>query len=215
VARRSRLRDQPEVLGRAAALRTLVLVAAGGAPPDDDAPFSPDELQLLQRPPAEWDEQDVVDAVWHGEALGTLGWALQVYDALPPFDQPFDHQAVARDFDASAARLRSLETLEAARDTARLWHWRARTALLQSNGGLELPERWSSFDQLVAATAMHGYEDGLLPAPLRGDFPAFGKIYRQLDDDQRSLALSIAAERHYALNWLLDGSDWDTVTTDT
>ena len=78
-----------------------------------------------------------------------------------------------------------------------------------------LPERWSSFDQLIAATAMRGYEEGLLPAPLRGDFPAFGKVYRHLDEEQRALAHSIAAERHYALNWLLDGADWDAVRTDT
>jgi hypothetical protein len=213
--RRSRLRDQSDVLGRVAALRALVLVAAGGAPPDGDAPFSARELALLSRPPSEWDEQDVVDAVWHGEALGTLGWALAVYDTLPGYDQPFDHVAVASEPPPEGAQLRPLEQVEQARETARLWHWRARTAELAADGSVQLPERWRSFDQLVAAAAMRGFEDGLLPAPLRGDFPAFGKIYRHLDDEQRSLALSIAAERHYALNWLLATSDWDEVTTDT
>ena len=213
--RRSRVRDQSEVLGRASALQALVLVAAGGAPPEDDAPFSPHELQLLSRPPSDWDEQDVVDALWHGEALGTLAWALSLYEDMPRYDEPFDHVAVASGLGFEAARLRPAEALEEARETARLWHWRARTAQLQTEGSLELPERWRSFDQLVAAAAMRGYEDGALPAPLRGDFPAFGKIYRHLDETERSLALSIAAERHYALNWLLDGAEWDEVTTDT
>ena len=212
---RRRVRDLNEVLERAAALRALVLVAAGDAPPDGDLRFSPHELELLAQPPDEWDEQDAIDATWHGEALGTLGWAVSVYDALPAYDQPFDHVAVARDMPLDGARLREAEELERARATARLWHWRGRTSLLAAEGSVDLPERWSSFDQLVAATAMRGFEEGSLPAPLRGDFPAFGKIYRHLDADQRSLALSIAAERHYALNWLLDGADWDEVTTDT
>jgi hypothetical protein len=203
------------VLGRASALRALVLVAAGGAPPEDDAPFSSRELVLLSRPPSEWDGQDVVDAVWHGEALGALAWALSLYEELPGYDEPFDHVAVARGIAPAGARLRPAEALAQAREAARLWHWRARTAQLQAEGSVELPERWRSFDQLVAAVAMRGYEEGALPAPLRGDFPAFGKIYRHLDETERSLALSIAAERHYALNWLLDGSDWDEVTTDT
>ncbi len=213
--RKSRARDQTEVLARAAALRATVLVAAGEAPPEDDAPFSPRELALLSSPPSEWEEQDVVNAVWHGEALGALAWALGLVEALPPFDEPFDHVQVARELDLEGARLRPLEELEREREAARLWHWRARTAQLQTEGSVELPERWRSFDQLVAAAAMRGYEDGVLPAPLRGDFGAFGKIYRHLDGDERARARSIAAERHYALNWLLDSSDWDEVRTDT
>ena len=61
-----------------------------------------------------------------------------------------------------------------------------------------------------------GYEDGLLPQPRRGDFPAFGKSYRHLDDRQQALATSIAAERHVALAWLNGLSeDWDSTPTDT
>lgn len=212
--RRSRTRDQSEVVGRAAALRALVLLAAGETPPDGDPPFSPRELALLSRAPAQWEHQDVVDAIWHGEALGTLAWALGLAE-LPAFDEPFDHVVVARGLDLDAAKLRPGDELERARETARLWHWRARTALLQEQGELELPERWSSFDQLVAAAAMRGYENSLLPAPLRGDFPALGKIYRQLDEEQRALLLSIAAERHYALEWLGGDDPWDEVVTDT
>jgi hypothetical protein len=185
--------------------------AARPADPEDEVL----ELELLERQPSEWDEQEVVDAVWRGESLGTLAWALTLFESLPGYDRPFDHVAVAQTLRLDAARLRPLEEISTARDIARLWHWRARTALLQEQGAVELPERWQTFDQLVAATAMRGYEQGLLPAPLRGDFPAFGKVYRQLDAEQRSLALSVAAERHYALNWLLDGDEWDDVVTDT
>jgi len=36
----------------------------------------------------------VVDAIWRGEALGTLLWALQLAE-LPGYDQPFDTDEVA------------------------------------------------------------------------------------------------------------------------
>jgi hypothetical protein len=182
---RPRLRDLSEVLSRVEALRTVVAGA-------EDA-----------------------DAVWRGEALGTLRWALGLVDALPPYDEPFDHHAEAQADVIAAAQLRPVGEVDAARRTARLWHWRARTALLHAEERLPLPTQWASVDQLVAATAMRGAEEGLLPPPLRGDFGAFGKAYRQLDEEQRALALSIAAERHYALEWLCGTSHWDDVVTDT
>jgi hypothetical protein len=215
LARRSRTRNASEVAGRAAALRALVLAAAGEAPPAGVHPFTPRERALLARPVAEWSPQDVVDAAWHGEALGTLVWALGLQEELPGYDEPFDHVALALRLELDDPRPRPFEELEQARETARLWHWRARSALLHENGSLELPQRWRSFDQLVAAAAMRGHEDGLLPTPVRGDFPALGKVYRHLDAEQRALLHSIAAERHYALVWLLGHDPWDEVETDT
>jgi hypothetical protein len=168
----------------------------------------------LLRAEDEPDDPDVVDAVWHGEALGTLLWALGLAD-LPDYDEPFDHQALLK-IELDGARLRDGDELERERATARLWHWRARTTLVQDDPSVELPERWNSFDQLVAATAMRGFEEGLLPAPIRGDFPAFGRVYRNLSPEQHSEALSIAAERHHALQWLCGaGSSWEDVPLDT
>jgi len=161
------------------------------------------------------DDPAVVDAVWRGEALGTLLWALALVDDVPPYDEPFDHDAlvgVALD----DARLREVEELEEELESARLWHWRARTTFLQQNGAVALPERWESFDQLVAATAMRGFEQGLLPAPMRGDFRAYGKVYRHLSPEQHAEALSIALERHQALAWACGlGESWDDVPLDT
>jgi hypothetical protein len=213
--RRSRARDQSEVVGRVEALRALVLAAAGEAPPPGEPPFSPRERELVALPPAERDPQRVVDAIWRGEALGVLAWALGLRNELPAYDEPFDHVALARGLELAGARLREADELEDAREAARLWHWRARTALLHEQGALELPDRWRSYDQLVAAAAMRGFEQGLLPAPRRGDFSALGTTYRQLDAAQRSLLHSIAAERHYALVWLCGETPWDEVVTDT
>ena len=48
------------------------------------------------------------------------------------------------------------------------------------------------------------------------DFPAFGKAYRNLSEDEYEQATSIAMERHLALNWLCGyDSDWDETPTDT
>ena len=192
---RRKLRSQGEVVERCRALRG--------------------ELQAaLARLPAAGSDPAVVDAVWRGEALGTLLWAVQLAE-LPAYDHPFDPQIVAA-LEPDAGTLRDGEEIELERDSARLWHWRARTTELQAAGKLELPPRYATFDQLIAATAMRGYEQGVLPAPQRGDFRAFGKVYRHLAPEQHAEAHSIALERHHALNWLCGaGATWDTVPLDT
>ncbi|HVU76371.1 MAG TPA: hypothetical protein VHC67_02225 [Gaiellaceae bacterium] len=190
---RRRLRPQGEVIERAAALRGELSAA------------------LLRLPST---DAEVVDAVWRGEALGTLLWALQLAE-LPPYDRPFEPEAV-ESVDPAGGTLREAEEIRAERESARLWHWRARTTAVQAGGGIDLPARYASFDQLIAATAMRGYEQGLLPAPLRGDFRAYGKVYRHLEPAQAAEAHSIAVERHHALNWLAgEGGSWEAVPLDT
>ena len=108
----------------------------------------------------------------------------------------------SRDPDGSG-NLRAKPEIEHALETARLWHWRTRTEALRAADALELPTSWDSLEQLVAVAAMRGYERGLLPSPLRGDFPAFGTGYRDLSPAQRAEVVSIAYERHRALEWLV------------
>jgi hypothetical protein len=158
--------------------------------------------------------EDVVEAVWRGEALGTLLWALQLAE-LPAYDEPFEPQRIV-DTAFEAARLRDEEEVELERESARLWHWRARTTEVQAGGEVELPAHYASFDQLIAATAMRGFEQGVLPAPIRGDFRAYGRAYRQLTAEEHAEAHSIALERHHALNWLCgEGPSWEDVPLDT
>jgi hypothetical protein len=192
---RRKLRSQGEVVERCRGLR--------------------EELQAaLARVPGEGNDPEVVDAVWRGEALGTLLWALQLAE-LPAYDTPFDPDEVAGAA-LEEARLREADEIELECESARLWHWRARTTFLQTSSGVDLPEGYASFDQLIAATAMRGFEQGVLPAPARGDFGAYGKVYRHLAPEQHAEAHSIAVERHHALNWLCGhGSSWDDVPLDT
>jgi hypothetical protein len=190
---RIKLRSEGQVIERCRSLRDELRAALGRLPSDDPT---------------------VIDAVWRGEALGTLLWGLQLVE-LPPYDRPFASADVA-EVDPADGELRDREEIELERESARLWHWRARTAELQAAGALELPPRYATFDQLIAATAMRGHEQGLLPEPMRGDFRAFGKVYRHLSPEQQSAAHSIALERHHALNWLAGaGSAWDDVPLDT
>lgn len=193
-SRRRRHRSQAEVLERTATLREEVRAALGRLPSDDQA---------------------AVDAIWQGEALGTLLWALQAVEQLPSYDRPFDTAEVVATASGDA-HVRGADELHDECETARLWHWRARTTALQSAGGVDLPERYASFDQLIAATAMRGSERGLLPPPLRGDFRAYDKVYRHLSPAELAEAHSIALERHRALNWLCGrGESWDDVPLDT
>jgi Domain of unknown function (DUF4272) len=190
---RRKLRSQGEVARRCGELGDDLRAALSQLPSDDPA---------------------LVDAVWRGEALGTLQWALQLAE-LPPYDEPFDPEEVAST-SLEQAKLRDAEEIRLERESARLWHWRARTTSLQSTGEVELPERYDTFDQLIAATAMRGFEQGVLPAPVRGDFRAYGTVYRNLSHEQHVEAHSIAVERHHALNWLCgEGDSWDDVPLDT
>ena len=81
-------------------------------------------------------------------------------------------------------------------------------------GGREAKE--FDLDAIARQSATLAFTEGSIPAPVDGDFPAFGKAYRDLDDDEYARATSIALERHRALNWLCGyASDWDNVPTDT
>ncbi len=153
--------------------------------------------------------------MWAGESLGVLLWALRLAQ-LPAYDRPFDYARLV-ETPLENAELRASDEIAEARETSRLWLWRARTAELQSSRSADvLPPQWHSFDQLVGATAMRAHERGLLPKPVRGDFPAFGAAYRELDDGQLAEAHLLAWHRHHALSWLCGlGTSWEEVPTDT
>jgi hypothetical protein len=190
---RTKLRSRRDVLDRIRAL----------SEPLDTA------LRML---PSEEHNPAVIEAVWQGEGLGMLLWSLGLVE-LEPFDHPFDPEWLLTTPTAHGT-MRARAEIEHERETARLWHWRVRTDRLRDNGGVELPHDWDSNEQLIAVAAMRGYERGLLPSPLRGDFPAFGTGYRELTPEQRAEVSSIVYERHRALNWLCGlGRTWSETPT--
>jgi hypothetical protein len=56
--------------------------------------------------------------------------------------------------------------------------------------------------QIVEMATQAALDRGALGSSMEQDFPAKGKAYRDLTDDEFSLVMSIAMERHRALNWL-------------
>jgi hypothetical protein len=192
---RTRVRSRREVIERTRALSQPLRTA----------------LALL---PEAADDPAVIEAVWQAEGLGVLLWALGLVE-LEPFDRPFDPEWLLATPTAHGT-MRARAEIEHARESARLWHWRVRTDALQAGEALQLPVSWDSFEQLIAVAAMRGYERGLLPSPLRGDFPAFGTGYRELSTAQRAELHAIAYERHRAFNWLCGaGRSWAETATPT
>ena len=65
---------------------------------------------------------------------------------------------------------------------------------------------------LIRGTAKVAAEKGWIAETMADDFPAFGKPYRDMSQDEWSQVRSISQGRHHALNWLCGyapENDWD------
>ena len=183
-----------------------------------------EERNFMEAEPAEVTQQEFVDAIWRAESIVCLLWALGFVSELSTYDQqanpeltnklPVEPAGVL----IKKATLRPQELIEKQRNLAELWHWRSRTRQLQESGEeFALPEGMTIETVLQEASAKAA-ADGVIPTPIKGDFPAFGKPYRDLTNQEYSVATSIAMERHRALNWLCGfapGNRWAETPTDT
>ncbi|MHB8793049.1 MAG: DUF4272 domain-containing protein [Thermoleophilia bacterium] len=180
------------------------------------------EKPLVSKALGSWSRQENIDVPWRANSLGVILWALSQFEELPPWDTQLTPQETIKPLNLFAptktflgmVSLRPDAEVEKARDLAELWHWRARTRRLQEDG-IE-PEDGSDLMEIVRSAAAAAHKNGDIPEPVNGDFPAFGKAFAELSQDEYNVATSIAVERHYALNWLCGYSrDWDCVPTDT
>jgi hypothetical protein len=181
------------------------------------------ERRLFAKPLGSWNEQDSVEVSWRLEALGALSWALHLVPEMPPYDQEFAQAETVRHLGLTrptanfvrAAHLRPSGEIGRARAVAELWHWRSRTTRVQREGNHPPPPGYT-YDQIISIASRAAHDNGDIPPPVREDFPAFGKPYRDLTNAEWSRATSIAMERHFALNWLCGyAADWDRTPTDT
>ncbi len=183
---------------------------------------TPEETPVFEAPVGDLSDEQVVTAAWRIEALAVLLWALGQRDAVPPYDEEADAEPLLRLLPAVGqpsetyrvmAGLRPAAVLEAERERARLWHWRARTQALLDQG-FEDPEL--DLAAAVQRAAEQAVQRGDLPGVFEGDFPAHGRPYHELSDEQYGTVASIAAIRHKALAWLCGRApDWDQAGQDT
>src|SRR5215208_842862 len=172
------------------------------------------ERAFLLTPP-----HDLADAEWmlatvRLEALAALSWALGYAAEFPPFDAgpaPALLDALATSTHVPALRPR--EEMERMRTAAELWHWRSRTRAFR-DGVWPLPAgvTHEQLDRAVREAAEKAAADGLIAAPVEGDFPARGKAYRRLGDAEWRQVNTTTVQRHHALNWLCGrapGNDWE------
>jgi hypothetical protein len=214
-------RETPDPDGevRADLRRRVVALDAWISVEGIDLHLSAAEQALLARDLGTWVEEEILGAGRRSEALGTILWALGQVAAIPPYDREFEDTDQCIQWLEPAPevlarmRLRPAAEIARAREVAELWHWRACTAQFQR-------EQWRlakrrNLAAIIREAARRAHASGA-PRPIEDDFPAFGKPYVKLDGAERHFAQSIAAERHFALNWLCGYSeDWDGTPTDT
>ena len=165
-----------------------------------------EELLFIRSTTGRVEPDRITDAYWQMDTIGVLVWSLGMLDKLPPFDAPFDAQAVLKqlprvgetvgDF-AQDVTLRPAEDLGPALEGAQLWQWRAECAADASQ-----PDA----DEL-AKRARRAAELGLLDLVMDGDFSVMATPYSQIDDKRRELVGRLAQERLAALAWVCGHDD--------
>lgn len=174
------------------------------------------KAQLLERT-----MQQFIDSLWLMESLACCLWALELLPELPAYDtQSSDLLDYANKIAGQTAfRLRSVADIERARSVAELWHWRSRTRqLMEETQPLPPLPEGLTLEKIIQMASAKAAKEGIIPSPIGDDFPAFGKAYRDLSQEEYSTATSIASERHRALNWICGRApknQWDKTPTDT
>jgi hypothetical protein len=183
------------------------------------------EREFMQAGVFETTMQQRVDASWLAESIMCLLWTLGLKEQILPYDHEVDPKSnqfpkgvKAKDL-IRDARLRPEAQIDQQRDWSELWHWRCRTHMLLTTKKIPdaLPNG-TSMAEIIRMTAAKAAEDGVFVRPIDGDFPVFGKAYREVSEEQFSLLTSIAMERHKAFNWLCGYAPenrWSETPTDT
>jgi hypothetical protein len=192
---------------------------------------SPVEREIFSSTSITMTDQQQINASWRLESAQVLAWALRMISQIPDYDSMAESDSLKSgvfpkdpaEFIASA-RLRPEREIDRQRYVAEMWHWRSRTRQLIESGKPFLVDAsikadgFRSYDDIVRACAARAAANRDIPHPVNGDFPAMGKAYRDLTDQEWSKVTSITIERHFALNWLCGYSRrnlWDDTPTDT
>jgi TPR repeat protein len=181
------------------------------------------EKLSLKKKPGTWTARELKDWGWRTEAFSIIAWALGLAPRIAPYDKQqgeaayFKKVALLRPTKTFIARsrLRPEARIRTAREIAEAWLWRARTTMIQKEPKKYPPPKGWTYEKIIKAAAQHWRKQGLFKA-IKGDYPAFGKSYAKLTEDEWQSCRSIATERLYGLNWLCGyAADWDRVPTGT
>lgn len=180
-----------------------------------DSEAEPAEMEMLQTPLGKLSKQLVIDASWRAEGLAVLAWALGKRP-LPDYETQSSGPAIADALGFMKAReqtvlnqprLRSFQKIQELSDQIFTLHWRLRQFSIEP-GPLDFQE--------LAKTASFG------PLSLDGlrlsekDLAIHGVPISRSTEQQWRTVMSIAQERHQAVNWL-EGYEalYSEVGTDT
>lgn len=187
--------------------------------------MSEDERAFMQIGPLETTARHQIDASWSVEAIACMRWAVGKLDGLPAWDQQADPRSAgfqkgerAKDL-IETATLRPKSEIEKMRDNAEAWHWRCRTRMLLETEKIPpVLENGTAMDQVIAMSANFSVENRAFEETIDNDYPAFGKAFREITEEEFLTVRSISQERHKALNWLCGyapGNRWAETPTDT
>jgi len=191
---------------------------------------TPSEKDTFNTCPLELGSECAGQAFYSTNAQGVLAWCLDLIEGMPPYDTAltdegspysdrfFEAVPIPEEFPAEAWRLRSPSDIDEARVEAEPWHWRSRTLNIQRSKPITKSSTKSDFYRdRVREVALLRSSEGLL-APIEEDFPAFGKPFTSLSDDEWTKVHLITLQRHKALNWvcgMAPRDDYDQTPMDT
>jgi hypothetical protein len=176
--------------------------------------LEPDEAHQLTAPVGALDPGLARACTWRFEAAAVLAWALQLVD-LPPYHQQIDGALLAERLaflrdelppPLSHPELRSPHAIACLREHLFTVHWRLR--------------EWSLRGEPIDFRAV---ADRVTFGPLRlddvqlhdGDLALRGVPIGKADDRVIAECLSIAHERHLAINWLIAGGRFSQTDNST
>lgn len=167
-----------------------------------DEELEPDEWKVLQRPVGNLDERALIDSMWRVEGLAVLAWTLGWHE-LPPYDQLVDinelFPAIGLRDPERASHLLSQATLRDDNEQAGLlehllaFHWRVRDYSIRPQ-----PMDFVEFSK----DCWFGSFDISQFRVIDNDLALGEHAIHAASEDDRSRALSTAAERHLAINWV-------------
>ncbi|MGH2561054.1 MAG: DUF4272 domain-containing protein [Thermomicrobiales bacterium] len=176
-----------------------------------------DERRLIEAPRASSTNVDATDVARNGESLAALGWAVGLVHGMAPYDQ-FASSAgvlagIPEAWDNVASFISSLhprsdDLIEAERERAELWLWRAQ---IEADRQATRGSTRDDIESAIQDVARDADAAKLLPN-IANDFLLNGVPFRDLPAETQEIVAIIAERRLHALNWLCGfGEDWNQV----